>query len=61
MKDRREEVFVRKVIAVELVSLDGLMGSPEEQAFPYSIEEMEEGPHPRAARDRGLEKYAGRR
>jgi dihydrofolate reductase len=33
---------VRKVVAVELVSLDGVMGSPEEWAFPYSNDEMEE-------------------
>ena len=33
---------MRKVVAVELVSLDGVMESPEEWAFPYSNEEMEE-------------------
>ncbi len=33
---------MRKVVAVELVSLDGVMGSPEEWAFSYSNEEMEE-------------------
>ena len=33
---------MRKVIAVELVSVDGVMGSPEEWAFSYSNEEMEE-------------------
>jgi dihydrofolate reductase len=33
---------VRKVVAVELVSLDGVMGSPEKWAFPYSNDEMEE-------------------
>ena len=33
---------MRKVIAVELVSVDGVMESPEEWAFPYSNEEMEE-------------------
>jgi dihydrofolate reductase len=32
---------VRKVIAVELVSLDGVMEAPEEWAFSYSNEEME--------------------
>ena len=33
---------MRKVIAVELVSLDGVMASPEEWAFSYSNDEMEE-------------------
>ncbi len=33
---------MRKVIAVELVSLDGVTGSPEEWAFSYSNDEMEE-------------------
>jgi dihydrofolate reductase len=33
---------VRKVVAVELVSVDGVMGSPEEWAFSYSNDEMEE-------------------
>jgi dihydrofolate reductase len=32
---------VRKVVAVEMVSLDGVMEAPEEWAFPYSNEEME--------------------
>jgi dihydrofolate reductase len=32
---------VRKVVAVELVSLDGVMEAPEEWAFLYSNEEME--------------------
>jgi dihydrofolate reductase len=32
---------VRKVIAVELVSLDGVVEAPEEWAFAYSNEEME--------------------
>src|SRR5215210_9150882 len=39
---RAKEVCVRKVVAVELVSLDGVMESPEEWAFPYSNDEMEE-------------------
>jgi len=39
---RTKEVSVRKVVASELVSLDGVMGSPEEWAFPYSNYEMEE-------------------
>ncbi len=33
---------MRKVVAVEMVSLDGVMESPEEWAFPYSDDEMEE-------------------
>ena len=33
---------MRQVIAVELVSLDCVMGSPEEWAFSYSNDEMEE-------------------
>ncbi len=33
---------MRKLVAVELVSVDGVMESPEEWAFPYSNDEMEE-------------------
>jgi dihydrofolate reductase len=33
---------MRKVIAVELVSLDGVMERPEEWAFSYSDDEMQE-------------------
>jgi dihydrofolate reductase len=33
---------MRKLVTVELVSLDGVMESPEEWAFPYSNDEMEE-------------------
>jgi dihydrofolate reductase len=33
---------MRKVVAMELVSLDGVMESPEEWAFSYSNAEMEE-------------------
>ena len=33
---------MRKVVAVEMVSLDGVMEKPEEWAFPYSDEEMGE-------------------
>jgi dihydrofolate reductase len=33
---------MRKLVAVELVSLDGVMEAPEEWAFPYSNDEMEE-------------------
>jgi hypothetical protein len=36
LQDRTKEVPVRKVVAVELVSLDGVMESPEEWAFAYS-------------------------
>ena len=42
MQGRTKEVPVRKVVAVELVSVDGVMGAPEEWAFSYSNEEMEE-------------------
>ena len=42
MQDRTEEVSVRKVVAVEMVSLDGVMEKPEEWAFSYSDAEMEE-------------------
>jgi dihydrofolate reductase len=37
-----KEVSVRKVVAVELVSVDGVMESPEKWAFSYSNDEMEE-------------------
>jgi hypothetical protein len=33
---------MRRVVAVELVSVDSIMESPEEWAFAYSNEEMEE-------------------
>ena len=33
---------MRKVVAVEMVSVDGVMESPEEWAFSYSNDEMEE-------------------
>lgn len=33
---------MRKVVALELVSVDGVMEKPEEWAFPYSNEEIEE-------------------
>ena len=42
MQGRTREVPVRKVVAVELVSVDGVMESPEEWAFSYSNDEMEE-------------------
>jgi dihydrofolate reductase len=41
-QDRTKEVSVRKVVAVELVSVDGVIEAPEEWAFSYSNEEMEE-------------------
>jgi hypothetical protein len=37
-----EEVTMRKAVAVELVSVDGIMESPERWAFTYSNDEMEE-------------------
>ncbi len=37
-----KEVAMRKVVAVEFVSLDGVMESPEEWAFSYTNDEMEE-------------------
>jgi dihydrofolate reductase len=37
-----EEVYVRKVVAAELVSVDGIMEAPERWAFAYSNDEMEE-------------------
>ena len=42
MKDRTEEISVRRIVAWELVSVDGVMESPEEWAFSYSNNEMEE-------------------
>jgi dihydrofolate reductase len=41
-QDRTKEVPVRKVVAVELVSVDGVIEAPEEWAFSYSNDEMEE-------------------
>ena len=40
--DRRRRFLMRKVVASELVSLDGVMGSPQEWAFSYSNDEMEQ-------------------
>src|ERR687890_2922547 len=37
-----EEAPMRKVVASEIMSLDGVMESPEEWAFSYSNDEMEE-------------------
>jgi dihydrofolate reductase len=42
MQGRTKEVSMRKVVASELVSLDGVMEKPEEWAFSYSNDEMEE-------------------
>jgi len=42
MQVRTEEVLVRKVIALELVSVDGVMERPEEWAFSYADDEMNE-------------------
>jgi hypothetical protein len=42
LQDHTKEVPVRKLVALELVSVDGVMESPEEWAFAYSNEEMEE-------------------
>jgi dihydrofolate reductase len=35
-----EEILMRKVIASEFVSLDGVVGSPEKWHFPYFNDEM---------------------
>jgi hypothetical protein len=42
MVGRTEEASVRKVIAAELVSVDGVMESPEVWASSYSNDQMEE-------------------
>jgi dihydrofolate reductase/GNAT superfamily N-acetyltransferase len=42
MQGRTEEVSMRKVVASEFVSLDGVMESPEKWHFPYFNEEMGE-------------------
>jgi hypothetical protein len=42
LQDQTKEVPVRKAVALELVSVYGVMESPEEWAFAYSNEEMEE-------------------
>jgi dihydrofolate reductase len=39
---RAREVAVSKLVAVEMVSLDGVVEAPERWAFAYSNEEMEE-------------------
>ena len=38
----KKEVAMRKVVAVEFVSVDGVMEAPEEWAFSYTNDEMEE-------------------
>ena len=45
---------MRRVIAVELVSVDGVMESPEEWAFSYSNDEMEEANESGMAASDGL-------
>ena len=42
LRDRTKEISMRRVAAVELVSVDGVMESPEEWAFACSNDEMEE-------------------
>jgi hypothetical protein len=42
MQGGTEEVTMRKVVASELLWLDGVMEKPEEWAFSYSNDEMEE-------------------
>jgi dihydrofolate reductase len=42
MQDRTKEVTVRRVIASELVSLDGVMEAPETWHLPYFNDEMGE-------------------
>ena len=41
MQDLTKEASVRKVVAVEFVSVDGVMESPEEWAHSYTNDEME--------------------
>jgi dihydrofolate reductase len=42
LQDRTKEVLLRRVIASEFLSLDGVMESPEKWHFPYFDEEMGE-------------------
>ena len=42
MQDQTEEVPMRKVVASELVSLDGVMESPEKWSFQFHNDEMAE-------------------
>jgi dihydrofolate reductase len=42
VKDPTKEVVMRKVVAVEFVSVDGVMEAPEEWASSYTNDEMEE-------------------
>ncbi len=42
VQDPTKEVAMRKVVAVEFVSVDGVMESPEEWASSYTNDEMEE-------------------
>jgi hypothetical protein len=52
---------MRKLIASEFVSPDGVIEVPEQEAFSYSNAVMEEGHHPRAGWTRNREKPADRR
>lgn len=40
MRKRTEEVSMRKIVAAEFLSLDGVMEAPEKWHFPYFNEEM---------------------
>jgi len=40
LQDRTKEVLMRRVVASEFVSLDGVMESPQKWHFPYFDEEM---------------------
>jgi dihydrofolate reductase len=42
VQDLTKEVAMRKVVAVEFVSVDGVMEAPEKWAFSYTNDEMEE-------------------
>jgi hypothetical protein len=40
VQDPTKEVAMRKVVAVEFVSLDGVMEAPDQWHFPYWSDEM---------------------
>jgi hypothetical protein len=61
MEARKEEVSMRKLIASEFVSPDGVIEVPEQEALSYSNAVMEEGRHPCAGWTPDREKPAGRR
>jgi dihydrofolate reductase len=42
MQGRTEEVYMRRIIASELISLDGVMESPERWSFQFHNDEMAE-------------------